>query len=77
MGRIKSPKGPDYKKKGKPAGRGIENGLKDVRIEDLNKEEEMVEKYTDGPFEEPAENINARHPNRNLNKPNIDKPPYS
>lgn len=32
--------------------------------------------YLDGP-DEPAENVHVRHPNRNTDKPDIDKPPYS
>lgn len=78
MGRIGSPKGPNYKKKGKPAGQGTDKaGLKDVVVESFDKEQEIVEKYTKGPEEEPAENIHIRHMNRNLNKTEIDKPPYS
>jgi hypothetical protein len=76
MGRIKSPKGPNYKKKGKPSGSGVEN-LKDVGVESLDQEQEMVEKYTEGQEETPAENLYTRHKNRNLNKPDIDKPAYS
>lgn len=77
MGRIKSSKGPYYKKKGKPSGVGVDKaGLKDVEVESLHREEEISEKYTQGPDENPAENIHTRHINRNLNKPDIDKPAY-
>lgn len=78
MGRQGSPKGPNLKKKGKPSGDGTDKaGLKDAHVELLDKEQEVAEKYTEGQDETPAENIHIRHNNRNLNKPDIDKPPYS
>jgi hypothetical protein len=77
MGRIKSSKGPDIKKKGKPSGVGVNRaGLKSAKINQLEKVQELSEKYTKGE-DIPAENIPQRHPNRNLDKPDIDKPPYS
>lgn len=78
MGRIKSDKEPNYKKKGKPSGGNDPVvGLRDVHVDQLDQEQEMAQKYTEGPDEEPAENIYQRHPNRNLDKPDIDKPSYS
>lgn len=39
---------------------------------------ELEEKYLDGSeADEPAENIPQNNPNRNLDKPDIDKPAYS
>lgn len=79
MGRMKSDKGPDYKKKGKPSG-GVSDpvtGLRDVRVENLEHEQEIADKYTEGPEQEPASNVPLKHPNRNLDKPDIDKPPYT
>ena len=79
MGRIKSNKGPDYKKKGKPSG-GVADpitGLREVQVESLDQEQEIADKYTEGPEQQPASNVHIKHPNRNLNKPEIDKPPYT
>ncbi len=71
MGRVKSPKGP-------PAGVGTDKaGIKEVGVESLHIEEEIVEKYTEGADEHPASTIKVRHKNRNLDKPQIDKPAYS
>jgi hypothetical protein len=79
MGRMKSDKGPNYKKKGRPAGGEGEHqvGLRDVGIDNLEKDQKIAEKYTEGDEEDPAENIQVRHPNQNTDKPDIDKPPYS
>lgn len=71
-------KGPNIKKKGRPSDTGTDKaGLKDVGVERLDVNDEMAEKYTEGSDELPADNIFSRHPNRNLNKPDIDKPAYS
>jgi len=37
--------------------------------------DELEDKYMDG--DEPATDLPIKHPNRNLNKTDIDKPPYS
>ena len=78
MGRMKSDKGPNYKKKGKPSGGEGESvvGLRDVGVDNWDKEKEISDKYTEGPDEQPAENIHIKHPNRNLDKPDINKPAY-
>lgn len=78
MGRYGSDKGPNLKKKGSPSSEGIDKaGLKEVHVENLDREQDMAEKYTEGPDEVPAENVYQRHQNRNVNKPDIDKPSYS
>ena len=64
-------------KKGKPSGPGHEKaGLKDVNVERLEIELNIEDKYTNE-VGEPNSDIIERHPNRNLNKPDIDKPAYS
>lgn len=56
--------------KGKPTGNGKEShGLKDAfAVHDLEKDNEIADKYTDGGADEPAPNVYLRHSNRNLNK---------
>lgn len=75
MGKTKN--GTFIPKKGKPSGRGHEKaGLKEVdhtKVNDLNK---IEDEYMDGP-DKPAADIKERHPNRNLNKQDIDKPAHS
>lgn len=63
--------------KGKPSGTGLSKaGLKTIpHIEDLDKHDEIADKYTDGP-DEPAANIRVSNPNRTVDKPEIDKPAY-
>ena len=55
--------------KGKPSGNGREtHGLKNAfAVNDLETDNELAEKYTDG-VDEPSANVNVRHVNRNLNK---------
>lgn len=55
--------------KGKPTGSGREtHGLKDAfAVNDLETDNELAEKYTDGE-DEPSANVNLRHVNRNLHK---------
>ncbi|HXA01948.1 MAG TPA: hypothetical protein VNW99_08170 [Cytophagaceae bacterium] len=63
-------------RKGRPSDPGYEMaGFKDINLETLEMNLEMAEKYTDPESEESL--INERHPNRNLDKPDIDKPRYS
>lgn len=38
---------------------------------------ELEEEYTEGEDEQPASNVAQNNPNRNLDKPDIDKPAYS
>lgn len=73
MGRYKSDKGPNIKKKGHPSSDAPIT--KEVDLDNLERADEMGEKYTEGP-DEIANNVIHRHPNRNLNKPDIDKPAY-
>jgi len=64
-------------KKGKPSGIGHEKAsLKDVNVEHLEEELNIEDKYT-SETDEAINTIAKRHPNRNLNKPDIDKPAYS
>ena len=55
--------------KGKPTGGAREtHGLKDAfAVTDLETDNELAEKYTDGE-DEPSANVNLRHVNRNLHK---------
>lgn len=55
--------------KGKPSGNGKEShGLKDAfAVNDLEQDNEIAEKYTDG-GDELSANVNVRHVNRNLGK---------
>ncbi len=59
---------------GDPTGQGQSKaGFKPVSEDPLH--EMLRAKYTEGE-DEPASDLKS-HPNRNLNKPKIDKPPYS
>jgi hypothetical protein len=63
-------------RKGRPSGPGHEStGLKEVKPETLEVSYGIEEKYTEGESGDPL--IYERHPNRNLDKPNINKPRYS
>jgi hypothetical protein len=54
--------------KGNPSGnRRDDQDIKDLDDTDLNKDQEIADRYTDE-NEEPADNIPGRHPNRNVNK---------
>ena len=55
--------------KGKPSGSPKETaGLRNAfAVNDLEKDNELAEKYTKGP-DEPAANVHMRHVNRNVNK---------
>lgn len=55
--------------KGKPSGNGREtHGLKAAfAVNDLETDNELAEKYTDGE-DRPSANVNLRHVNRNLHK---------
>lgn len=63
---------------GDPA--GSENpkaGLQDANTQNLNNYEELEDKYTNELGEPNLGTHLGDHPNRNTNKPNIDKPRYS
>jgi hypothetical protein len=73
-------KGPNIRQKGKPATSSmgiINSGPIEVNDNTFSNDNEMAEKYTEGQNEKLSENVNVRHPNRNLSKPDIDKPPYN
>jgi hypothetical protein len=71
---TKKEKGPG---KGAPSGRGVTVGLREpLDLDNLEEHNRLSDKYTDGPDEISA-NVPVSHPNRNTNKPDIDKPPYS
>jgi len=55
--------------KGKPSGSGKETaGLRDAfAVNDLEKDEELAERYTDAP-DQPSANVPLKHKNRNVNK---------
>ncbi|MFN3406086.1 MAG: hypothetical protein ACK40G_18470 [Cytophagaceae bacterium] len=66
-------KGPNIKKRGAPTHDVI--GTKTVNVEnqeELNRLEDEYVKEAD----ETMENVYVRHRNRNLDKPDINKPPY-
>lgn len=54
----------------------IRGYTKEFNTDAQEQADEVREKFMDGP-DEPGENVHVRHPNRNTNKPDIDKPPYS
>lgn len=55
--------------KGRPSGSPKETaGLRNAfAVNDLDKDDELSEKYLDAP-DEPAANVSVRHKNRNVNK---------
>ncbi|HSI91369.1 MAG TPA: hypothetical protein VK927_09655 [Adhaeribacter sp.] len=62
---------------GDPAGKGIQGGLKDANIENFDDQyNELESKYTDDVDEPTIDTRRGSHPNRNTNKPDIDKPRY-
>lgn len=71
----KNKKGPHIAKKGQPTNDiSMTKTLNENHsIEEL---QEIEDKYTEGE-DIPASNVKIQHPNRNLNKPQIDKPAYS
>lgn len=63
---------------GHPAGRGIGGGLKDAHTSDAaNNLDDLEARYTDDVDEPTIDTRLGSHPNRNTNKPHIDKPRYS
>ena len=63
--------------KGRPAGEGKSKAsTKKVDTENLKRAEEMREKYTDKEGNPDPDKVNVKHPNRNTDKPDIDKPAY-
>ena len=62
---------------GDPAGRGVGN-MKDAHVENFNDQYNDLEaRYTDDVDEPTIDTRLGSHPNRNTNKPHIDKPRYS
>ncbi|WP_187263468.1 hypothetical protein [Pontibacter beigongshangensis] len=63
---------------GNPSGTGQSKaGVKPVDPNQTRSEhDELEDKYTDGP-DEPGQNVKTNNPNRNLNKPDIDKGKYN
>jgi hypothetical protein len=73
----KNKKGDYIAKKGKPSGPGhYKAQLKDVDVEHLSEDEIIEDRYLNE-ADEPGQNAPQRHPNRNLDKPDIDKPAYN
>ena len=64
--------------KGKPSGEGKSKAATKTitDADNSDQQEEIREKYTEGP-DEPAANVRVTNPNRNTDKPDIDKPAYS
>lgn len=62
---------------GQPAGKGV-GQMKDANIENFDDRlNELENKYTDDIDEPTIDTRLGSHPNRNTNKPHLDKPPYS
>ncbi|MBK0403676.1 hypothetical protein I5M27_11815 [Adhaeribacter sp. BT258] len=62
---------------GNPAGKGT-GTMKDAHIENFDDQyNELEARYTDDVDEPTIDTRLGSHPNRNTNKPNIDKPRYS
>lgn len=61
---------------GEPAGNGISGGLQDAQTDNLDQINDLEARYTDENGE-PNFGTAGSHPNRNTNKPSIDKPRYS
>jgi hypothetical protein len=62
---------------GNPAGKGI-GGMKDAHSDTFDDQyNELEARYTDDVDEPTIDTRIGSHPNRNTNKPNIDKPRYS
>jgi hypothetical protein len=64
--------------KGKPSGDGQPKGAGNLpvnHIDNLEERDRIADTYTDGP-DQPAANVMMRHPNRNVNKDNIDQDSY-
>lgn len=61
---------------GDPAGHGISGGLKDAHTDNLDQINDLEDRYTNENGE-PTMGTPGSHPNRNTNKPSIDKPRYS
>jgi hypothetical protein len=63
---------------GNPSGNGIGGGLKDAHTADATGNlDELESRYTDNVDEPTIDTRLGSHPNRNTNKPHIDKPRYS
>lgn len=65
-------------RKGDPSGEGQSKAaIKTIRdIDVIDETETLKEAYTEGP-DDPAANVRIMNPNRNTDKPDIDKPAYS
>ncbi|WP_114777708.1 hypothetical protein [Botryobacter ruber] len=71
---------PSSENEGRPSGRGQDKAAGgkpvDPGQQTRAEHEELEDKYTTGP-DETGENVRMSHPNRNLNKPDIDKGKYN
>lgn len=63
--------------KGRPSGEGVSKaGLKTVNSENVDRDLEIEENYTDG-ADSPSSNVRMNNPNRNVDKSGGDSVPYS
>ncbi len=65
-------------KHGKPSGEGQPKGTGNLpvnHIDNLEERDRIADTYTDGP-DQPAANVPVNNPNRNTDKPDLDKPAY-
>jgi hypothetical protein len=69
-------KGIYINRKGRPLNMGYEvSGFKEVKADTIEENLKMEDKYTNIKSGEPL--VYERHPNRNLDKPQIDKPRFN
>lgn len=62
--------------KGRPSGDGKSKAeVKVVHVDELEEQNSIEDKYTDGP-DTPAANVATRHPNRNVDKDELDNNNY-
>ncbi len=54
----------------------IKGSTQPLNLDNQELADEIREEFMNAP-DDPAENVAIRHPNRNTDKPSIDKPPYS
>ena len=67
---------PNRQKRGNPSDEGKQKAqIKDAKPEKTDRHEEMRRKYMES-GDNPTEKVKVKNPNRNTNKPDIDKPAY-
>ncbi len=54
----------------------IRGSTQPLNLDNQDLADQVREEFMDGP-DDPGDNVPVKHPNRNTDKPSIDKPPYS